>query len=39
VDIQALVHRRLAPGSWLSVIEADWQSRIATSFAPVSFFF
>jgi hypothetical protein len=25
VDMQALVHRTLAPGSWLSVIDAGWQ--------------
>jgi hypothetical protein len=39
VDMQALVHRTLAPGSWLSVIEADWQSRIATRFCACVLFF
>ena len=38
VDMQALVHRTLAPGSWLSVIDAVWQSRIAACFCACFFF-
>jgi hypothetical protein len=39
VDMQALVHRTLAPGSWLSVIDAVWQSRIAGGFCACVLFF
>jgi hypothetical protein len=39
VDMQALVHRTLAPGSWLSVIDAGWQSRIAACFCACVLFF
>ncbi|MBB6134383.1 hypothetical protein HD842_002525 [Massilia aurea] len=38
VDMQALVHRTFAPGRWLSVIDADWQSQIAGGFVPTFFF-
>ena len=38
VDMQALVHRTLALESWLSVIDADWQSQIATVFCGCVFF-
>ena len=38
VDMQALVHRTLAPGSSLSVINAGWQSRIAGGFCACVFF-
>jgi len=37
--MQALVHRTLALGSWLSVIDAGSQSHIAAGFAPAVFFF
>jgi hypothetical protein len=39
VDMQALVHRTLAPGSWLSVIDAGWQCRIAAGFCAYVLFF
>jgi hypothetical protein len=39
VDMQPLVHRTLAPGSWLSVIDAGWQSRIAGRFCVHVLFF
>jgi len=39
VDMQALVHRTLAPGSWLSVIDAGWQFRIAAVFCACVLFF
>jgi len=39
VDMQALVHRTLALGSWLSVIDAGWQSRIAGGFCACVLFF
>jgi hypothetical protein len=39
VDMQALVHRTFAPGSWLSVIDADWQSQIAGGFCAHVLFF
>ena len=38
VDMQALAHRTLALGSWLSVIDAGWQSRIAGVFCCPFFF-
>jgi hypothetical protein len=39
VDMQALVHRTLAPESWLSVIDAGWQCRIAAGFCAYVLFF
>jgi hypothetical protein len=39
VDMQALVHRKLEPGSWLSVIDAGWQCRIAAGFCAYVLFF
>jgi hypothetical protein len=39
VDMQALVHRTLALGSWLSVIDAGWQSGIAGGFCACALFF
>ena len=39
VDMQALVHRTLVFGSCLSVIDAGWQSRIATGFCACVLFF
>ena len=38
VDMQELVHRTLGRGSWLSVIDADWQSQIAAVFCGCGFF-
>lgn len=38
VDMQELVHRTLGRGSWLSVIDAGWQSRIAACFCACFFF-
>lgn len=38
VDMQALVHKGVAPGSWLSVIDAGWQSRIAACFCACVLF-
>jgi hypothetical protein len=39
VDMQALVHRTFAPGSWLSVIDAGWQCQIAGRFCAHVLFF
>ena len=39
VDRQALVHRTLALGSWLSVLDAGWQSQIAGGFCDGVLFF
>jgi hypothetical protein len=39
VDMQELVHRTLTLGRWLSVIDAGWQSQIATGFCACVLFF
>jgi hypothetical protein len=39
VDMQELVHRTLALGHWLSVIDAGWQFRIAAGFCACVLFF
>ena len=39
VDMQQLVHRTVASGSWLSVIDVGWQSRIAGRFCAHVLFF
>jgi len=39
VDMQALVHRTLALGRWVSVIDAGWQSLIAVGFYACALFF
>ena len=39
VDMQGLVHRTLALRSWLSGVDAGWQSRFATYFCVCVLFF